>query len=89
LFKAFNKGLVDSKMKQLIYEAKATSNSLELVVGKRGDELVIKWFKGMEVQMGETSLRLTVAEKEPKGIDQISYPVAFPVLSCRIGLIII
>lgn len=56
-------------MKQLIYAAKATSNSLELVVGKRGDEHVIKWFKGMEVQMGETGLRLTVAEKEPKGID--------------------
>jgi hypothetical protein len=46
---------------------------MELVVGTRGDEHVIKWFKGMKVKKGKTGLWLTVAEEKPKGIVQITH----------------
>jgi hypothetical protein len=73
LFKEYNKSLVVIKMKELIDEAKLREGwTMKLVVGGRRDKHVIKWFKSMKVQRGETGLWLTVAEEEPKGIDQIT-----------------
>jgi hypothetical protein len=74
LFKEFNHSFVSLKMKELIDEIKLREGpTMELVVGTRGDEHVIKWFKGMKVKKGKTRLWLTVAEEVPKGIVQITH----------------
>ena len=55
LFKEFNHSFVSLKMKELIDEIKLREGpTMELVVGTRGDEHVIKWFKGMKVKKGKT-----------------------------------
>jgi hypothetical protein len=78
LFKEFNGPLVTNKMKELIDEIKSKEGrTMELVVGTRGDEHVIKWFKGMKVKKGKTGLWLTVAEEKPKGIVQITHFPSF------------
>ena len=78
LFKEFNGSLVTIKMKELIDEIKLREGrTMELVVGTRGDEHVIKWFKGMKVKKGKTGLWLTVAEKVPKEIVQITHFPSF------------
>ena len=78
LFKEFNGPLVTNKMKELIDEIKLREGrTMELVVGTRGDEHVIKLFKGMKVKKGKTGLWLTVAEEVPKGIVQITHFPSF------------
>jgi hypothetical protein len=78
LFKEFNAPLVTNKMKELIDEIKLREGrTMELVVGTRGDEHVIKLFKGMKVKKGKTGLWLTVAEEVPKGIVQITHFPSF------------
>lgn len=45
---------------------------MELVVGERRDDNVIKWYNVMPIQKGKTGLWLAVTDVEPEGVDQVT-----------------